>query len=39
MYDVRSIEDCVEGLFIELVPDSIVEAENEKHKTIYIHWS
>ena len=38
MYDVRAIEDCIEGLFIELVPDSIVEAENKKHKTIYLHW-
>lgn len=38
MYDVRAIEDCIEGLFIELVPDSIVETENKKHKTIYIHW-
>ncbi|WP_312667336.1 hypothetical protein [Tissierella praeacuta] len=38
MYDVRTIKDLVEGLFIELVPDSIVEVENEKYKTIYIHW-
>lgn len=38
MYDVRSIKDIIGGLFIELIPDSIVVTENEKYKTIYIHW-
>lgn len=38
MYDVRSIKDIIEGLFIELVPDSVVASENEKYKTIYIYW-
>lgn len=38
MYDIRSIKDLIEGLFIELVPDSVVDSENEKYETIYIHW-
>lgn len=35
MYDIRSIKDLIEGLFIELVSDSIVDSENEKYETIY----